>query len=250
MVVSLVLWAMTCSSRDSMDRMRAKQLFQMLLIKVYAAAVSPPLKVKRVASEQWATVQLPASLLLDGAVLWPRAQQAKASFREAWDRMRVRSEKKIRVETTFDQPSLPDFIFFAMDRDNQRFGRLCEPIAKSVVTQVADFLDRHVFQAGSQSELNASVHFKTRKREAAHNRQQVCEAALAMWSGQKEGASEKAARFRSYRNFGARTTPRQLDWLRKCASQRRQWRRCSPTVAFSTMSPTSAKWLLRLACDY
>ena len=116
------------------------------------------LMLRRIGSVTWAEFHLPTTQLLIQEQIWPAAIELKSKLRDAWDLSRL--SKQPCVKTSFEKPSLADFLMFAFDSGNTESFRFCQPLAQSLMAQICFAVDGNVKALGVAREVDAKSGFR------------------------------------------------------------------------------------------
>lgn len=183
MMIAFLAWAMSQNKRSANDRARAKNFLGLLLSKLASTLGGDAVvKVRKSGSQTWNNVVLRPTLLLDGSAVWPLAAGIRNSLRDEWNWARRNERRAGLIESSFDTPSIMDYIMYGVDAENRQHS-FCEPMALSLLSQLCKIIDENASQLGDASKLQAAIAFKKGKDFVAHTRSQMCDAALSMWSG-------------------------------------------------------------------
>ena len=189
LLVSFIAWAMTASKRSHEDRVRGKKLLEILLARLLASVGSICLRFQKYGLQSFQELSVGSNQLLEGMSVWPVLERLRQQLKLKWDMMRCDTRTPRAVTTFFDQPSLTDFLFFALD-ERAGVGHLCGGMALSLFSQIAYLLDEHVQSMGSVEGLDMATRCRKKRHYKAFQHEAACKAAMQLWTDAAKGPDQ------------------------------------------------------------
>ena len=158
-------------------------VFRWLCTKLVQGAPGTKLNVQKYGTQVWTEVPLDISLLLEGSLFWPTARRIRSQAETEWNFMKASKEWSPFIQSAFDKPCVVDLVAYAFAKG--KMGYLCHDSVLSIITQIADAVDRNVISMGSPLESVRQTTHRTSRLLRVHQREQLCLAAMELWG--KEG---------------------------------------------------------------
>ena len=123
-------------------------------------------------------------LIIPGSVIWPLARQVRREAEQEWNFMRTSKTWAGLIQSAFDGPNLLDLVSFAFATG--KHGYLCHGCVLSLITQIADLVDRNVLHMGAAVTANPATkyHYRSQHLLRVHQRELLCQVAMDMWHRQ------------------------------------------------------------------
>jgi len=145
LLISYIVWGFSHGRRSLGDRMETARQFQKIVLKLCLAMNGLSIQLCDIdgACQHWRTVHVDPSLHFDSSSLWPRDPVLLRVVQSAWQSW-FALDTHI-VSSSFERPTLTDFIFFALEPRNTATNTLpvLHSLALCIITQLASYLDVH-----------------------------------------------------------------------------------------------------------
>ena len=136
--MAFFLWGISHWKRKDEYRKTAAESFTKLFRKI-ASYESLTLVTAPASTTNWKTVRIDSSLRIPSYLIWPCHAQSVQQLRAKWEQI----SKQGMVQSSFDRPTVTDFIVFAMQPTNDAAKSVAgvQNLALCLMTQLACHLD-------------------------------------------------------------------------------------------------------------
>ncbi len=167
LLISYIVWGFSHGRRNLMARMETAKQFQKVVLKLCLAMNGLPIQLCGIdgARQQWRTVHVDPSLHFDSFSLWPRDPVLLTVVQSAWQYW-FALETHI-VSSSFERPTLTDFIFFALEPGNVATKTLPDlpALGMCIITQIASYLDEHAPKLATKVTRKSEILLALRSRQ-------------------------------------------------------------------------------------